>query len=827
MWGHYLLAFYRSMTRHRLYAALNVFGLAVGIAVFLVLWLDVRFQTSFERWIPDARSIYLVRSIWHGEYSAYGAHDASMGATLDELQGDYPQLVGTRIWYQSATVRQGAQATSELVDVVDPSFFKVFDLPLAAGDKAGLLGAPDEVVLTQEKAKTYFGATNPIGKHLTLVFLGAPHSYRVSGVLKDLPRNTDQKFDFLVPLTPQMVADQPVWRHWGLEMVATYLRFERPAEANALNANLESFVDRHGSHDLTPPPPHRQMTLRADPLVSLHLSDPKDAMVVGALGAVGLLTLLLAGVNYVNLATARAGMRAREVALRKVMGATARSLVGQFMGEALGTALLAALIGLGLCELALPLINATGGLQLRIDYLHADSIFIPVVMLVIVVGLSAGVYPALVLSRFQPAGVLASARSPGGGRAGSRVREALVLIQFAIAIAFTIATGVIVSQTNYLRHADLGYKRDGLILVTNVSVSEVTGAQRAALLDAWRSLPGVVSVTSGDFGPGATGYNRSENVKRPGVAGEGPALAFVTTNRDFFQTYGARLKAGRFLDRNYGSDDPPQPLVPPAITSASPSLASAGPVPVRNIVINSYAAQTLGFRTASEAIGKSVVMKKDEGGLTPLNIVGVIDNIRFQSPHTILPPTIYYLRTADFEEAVAGIRYAGADPRMVMSRVKQEWGRIVPSVPFRARTAEESLQRYYRADDQNGRLFSLGAVLAVAIGSVGLYGLASFTTARRVREIGLRKTLGASTSDILRLLIGQFLRPVLLANLIAWPLAWLAMRNWLSSFDQTIKLGPAYFLAATALTLLIAMATVAGQAFAVARSEPAKALRHE
>jgi putative ABC transport system permease protein len=248
---------------------------------------------------------------------------------------------------------------------------------------------------------------------------------------------------------------------------------------------------------------------------------------------------------------------------------------------------------------------------------------------------------------------------------------------------------------------------------------------------------------------------------------------------------------------------------------------------VRNIVADTGALRTLGFRTASEAIGKPVLVARQDGGFDPLTIVGVIDPLRFSSPHTPVSPTVYYLRTSDFDAAVGAVRYAGADPRAVMARMQQQWRRIAPTVPFRAKTIEDNLQRYYRADDQHGRLFTIGAVLAVVIGCVGLYGLASFNTARRVREIGIRKTLGASTSDILRLLIGQFLRPVLLANLIAWPLAFVAMRGWLSSFDQKIALGPSYFLAATALTLLIAVGTVAGQAFAVARSEPAKALRHE
>ena len=813
MLGHTLLTFYRSLTRHRLYSALNVLGLAVGIAVFLVLWLDVRFETGFERWIPHASSLYELRTDFIGDGQP---RESTMGATAEELRGDYPRTNATLDWIQAAKIRQGASATAEEVEVVDSNFFNVFDLPMVMGDHARALSSPDDVVLSQAKAAQYFGAGNPIGQRLTIARDGKPQDYRVSGVLKDAPRETDQHFDILIPLTPQMTAgdEQMYWRGWGWVQVSTYLRLASPEQVAALKQNLDNFVDRHASKQITPAPAHKTLTLRMNPLVSRHLLDPKDAAVVAAIGAVGLLTLLLAGVNYVNLATARAGLRAREVALRKVMGATRPALIGQFMGEALATAALSALIGLALCELALPLVNAAGGLALKIDYFQPDSILPPVLIAVVVVGLGAGLYPALVLSRFQPAAVLASARSPGGGRVGARIREGLVLIQFAIAIAFTIATTVIVGQTDFLRHVDLGFKRDGLIIVRNFDDPEVTDAQRASLLDAWRTLPQVEIASAGSTSPGVQEGNVSNKTKRAGTPGTGPDVNYFHVQDGFFQTYGARLIAGRLLDRSHGGDDSPG--------HHFPGIDSAHPAALLNVVLNAKAVSMLGFRNASEAVGRTIY-----SGAEPLMIVGVIDDLRFVSPHAPTPPMIIMLSTGGFGGGIAAVRYAGSDPKAAIANMDQQWRRIVPNVPMRARSVEDSLGRLYQDDDQHGRLFIIGAILAVLIGCVGLYGLASFNTARRVREIGIRKTLGASTRDILRLLITQFLRPVLLANVIAWPLAWFAMSGWLSTFDQKIGLGPVYFLGATALTLLIAIGTVAGQAFAVARSEPAKALRHE
>ena len=821
MFTHYLLTLYRALTKHRLYAALNILGLAVGIGVFLVLSLYVSFETSFEHWIPDAKSIYVIRTGWTVPGHAMQADSYTMGGLIDELQADYPQIVGTRTWGATATVRQGAQITSEEIQIVDPTFFKTFDLPVVAGDKARFLQRPDEVLISESRAKRYFGAANPIGQTLTLSVHGKVNTYRVSGVLEDAPKNTDLDFDILIPLTQAMVdADGKTWRHWGSEQLATYLRFASPAGAASLDNNLPGFIDRHARADVGPNA-HKAMALTTPPLLSLHLLDPKDAVVVATIGAVGLLTLLLAAVNYVNLATARAGLRAREVALRKVMGATSRSLVLQFMAESVATASLAALIGLALCELGVPLINAAGGLSLQIAYFGEGGVVPLLIGVVIVVGFGAGIYPALVLSRFEPAGVLASARTPGGGRAGARVREGLVVFQFAIAIAFTIATGVIVSQGSYLRHADLGFRRDGLILVESFDNREITGAERSALLNLWRATPGVVSVTDSTVAPGVYHSLSASNFKLPGQGGDGPSMTYEVTGPDFLQTYGGRLIAGRMLDRAYGQDE----------SNVGGSDADAGDRPttanLSNVMINAIAAKTLGFKSPSDALGKTLLEGKDDGGFQPYRIVGVIDNIRFRSPRDTLRPTVYFFTTKDFSAAMAGVRYANADPKLVMDRMQAAWRQAAPTVPFRAKTIENSLQAYYQSDDERGHLFTLGAVLAVAIGCLGLYGLASFNTARRVKEIGIRKTLGASTSDILKLLVGQFMRPVLIANLIAWPLAYVAMQNWLSGFDQKISLNPLYFLAATLLTILIAVGTVAGQAYSVARAEPAKALRDE
>jgi len=391
-----------------------------------------------------------------------------------------------------------------------------------------------------------------------------------------------------------------------------------------------------------------------------------------------------------------------------------------------------------------------------------------------------------------------------------------------VAIAFMISTGVIVSQTSFLRHADIGFDREGLIVVQAFEIDDLTPAQRESLLTAWRSRPGVASVTAADIAPGVDDSTTSSNVTRPGQAGYGPSLNVVTAKPDFFQTYGARLLAGRLPDLAYGADYPA--IVPRGEDAAKAALAHE---PAPNVVLNARAVRALGFKSPADAIGKLVREGSGDDPFTPLTVIGVVADIRMRTPRRPVPPTLYYGASGDIKRVVAVVRYAGADPRAVTDLMASDWRRIAPTVPFSAKTIDQSLGRYYAKDDQQSHLFIIGALLAVGIGCIGLYGLASFNTARRVKEIGIRKTLGASTGDILKLLVGQFLTPVAIANLFAWPLAWWAMNGYLSGFDQRIALTPAYFLAATALTLLIAVATVAGQAYAVARAEPAKALRHE
>lgn len=793
-----LVSLYRSLTRHRLYAALNIGGLAVGIAVFLVLSLYVRFETSFERWLPRHEGIYVTQTVWHMPGSPFnGPFNSTMGGLLDQLREDFPGIVGTRIRDNGGAVLRDGVATPEDAMTVDPSFFDVFDLPMVRGDGRRGLATPTNILINETVARKYFGTSDPVGQALT-VSVDAPATYRVAGVFRDLPRNSDLKISILVPLPRTVTYDS--WNHWGSTSAATYLRFATPAAARAFADKMSAFADRRGLKDLGKDA-SKTVNIALLPIDRMHLepegrASASQKMTVVTLGLVGLLTLLIAIVNYINLATARAGLRAREVAMRKVLGADRSVLVRQFLMEAVLTVAVAALVGLIVAEIGLPIINAAGGLSLAMPYL----LVVPgLAGLAIVVGIAAGFYPALLLSRFPAASVLASARAPGGGRAGTRTREALVILQFGLAIAFTIGTAVLVAQTRHVRTADLGFRRDGLITIKGVD-----GTRASGIATAIGALPGVTAVALANTAVGGGGPSNADNVPLPGVPGPGPSLRWIIVGHGFFDLYRPRLLAGRLFDDAHGGD-------------ACDGCDLGKPV---SIVINRLAVATLGFRSPAAAVGKTV------GGKLPRTIIGVVDDMRFFSPREADTGTYYRYQHRDRFGQVASIRFVG-DPRDVLASIRRVWRRMAPQDPLDAETADTRLGDFYKADEQATRLFAIGAGLAVLIGCVGLWGLASFNTSRRVREIGIRKTLGASSADIVKLLVGQFLRPVLIANLVAWPLAFVAMRAWLAGFDDRIALSPIFFVGASLLALVIAVLTVLGQSLRASRAAPAWALRHD
>lgn len=798
---------YRSLTRHRLYAFLNIGGLALGIAVFGVLALFVRWERGWDAWLPGTDRLWVLQQTFHFPGAPPEPIDMTMPALLGHLRADLPGVRGVRIMPVAASIRHEGGGTREKLSLVDPNFISLFNYPLVAGDPREALSRPDSLVLARSVADRYFAPGRALGGSLDLSINGTLFRYRVTGLIADPPGDTSLPLTMMAPLTASRFP-QPDGDNWAHPQVYTVVSLADRAAAAVLERRLPALVARYGRRALGPAAA-QVVTLSPRALTDMHLQRPGDRAIVTTLGIVGLLALALAIINYVNLATAQATMRAREVALRKIVGATRVALIAQFVGEAMVMATLATLIGLTLAELALPFVNAASGASLNLAYTGKKSVLPAAALLALVVGLVAGAQPALLLSRFQPAAVLAATRAPGGGRAGIRLRQMLVVGQFTVAIALGIGTVVLLAQAHHLARADLGFRRDGLILATSFN-DPALGDRRDRLRAALGTLPGVVAVTVTDDAPAFRIAQSLGEIGRPGMAGQLPTAHLVSIGPGFFSTYRPRLLAGRLPDDAHAAD---------VVRSGDPSaLASAE----HGVAVTWGTAVSLGFTSPDQAVGHSFQL----GRTAPLRIIGVVNDMRFGSPREAVTNSIFLYHPDGPPIQILALRFAGADSRRVLAEAARAWRRIAPAVPFEARTANEQLfDEYYRVDAQRSRLFTIGAVLAAVIGCIGLYGLAAFDTARRVKEIGIRKTLGASTADVLKLLIGQFMRPVLLASLIAWPLAFVAMRRWLSGFDDRIALSPLFFFGASLVACLIAVLTVFAQAWRVARAEPARALR--
>lgn len=811
MWRNYLTIALRLLAQNRVYAAINIGGLALGLAACLLILNYVRYESSYDSWLPDSGRIYQVQTKFN--LPGQPARNVQMSPFIvyEKLPGGFAQVEAVTSLAPGKTVTErDGQPIFIDVATVDANFFEVLGLPLAQGSAATALPDTNSIVLTESEAIRHFGTADALGKQLSLGAGPGKRDYRVTGVLRDLPRNTSLRLSLL--FRRDLSTIPPEQRGWSNFTQQHYVKLRRTADAAAVNVGLPAWEKRN-----IPGMMSYAVDLRLVPLTGVHLGTTQDAALtpggdpraLATFAVVALLTLAMAVMNFVNLSTARATQRAREVALRKVLGASRGQLIVQFLGESVVMAGVAMLLALTIVELTTPWISAAIGADIRIAYLGPAGMLLPASALFLATGLLGGLYPAFYLSRFRPADVLrankSSVETPGNGR----FRSGLVIIQFAIAIGLIASTWVIFSQTRYVETVDPGYRRDGLIQIVN-AWRFAKGSEYDAAHAAMTAIPGVTGTTRISI-PLASDTRPVWLVKPPG-AEEYQTLTYYGVDAEYLQTTGIDLLAGRRFDDRIALDRVP----------AGDDQARA--VRGVNIVINRAAARKLGFRTPQAAIGQTVRAMRG-GPLVPSVIVGVVEDMRFRSAREAIEPAFYSVDPESTE--VVLVRFAAARPGEVMAALNKVWRKFEPEIPFEARFVDDIARELYAADRARGALFAGFSALAVLIASLGLYSLASFATERRTKEIGIRKVLGAKVRDIVRLLVWQFSRPVVLANLIAWPAAWWAMREWLNTFDIRIALTPTPFALAGLLALAIAVATVAGQSLRVARTNPIHALRYE
>ena len=827
---NYLAAALRNLLRNRTYTAINLFGLSLGFAAALLIALYVRNELSYDRFLPGYRDVYLLTETKNPIDRRLLAErwDFSFPDLAAKLSVRFPQIASVaRIMTANDPphIRHG-QVEADETDFlwVDPSFFRVMPLKSLAGDPQTALATPDSVVLTRTAARKYFGQDRPLGELLEVnpamgsdaakvsTAFSTPHPMRVTAIIEDLPSNSYLKGEvFGSGLAAysrfalyDLTADQGPFR-----MIAhTFIRLRPGARVRQMQQELSAFA----THNSPVYPPGFTVGLQLTPIGDLHLSPPGespmsprgDRGLLAALVAIAVLIISSASFNFIVLMTARAAQRAVETGVRKAVGALRSQLIVQFLAEVVVYVTFAMAFAVALAKASLPQVNSV--LKQTVAFNYGDPALLGA-LLVTTVGLGsmAGAYPAFVLSAYRPAAVLKGTLVQGA--TGGWVRRALVSLQFAIMIGLGITAATIWRQTLFSLNNQL--RVDGSTILTIDNACDSSGRvfqERVA------TLPGVAGVACANE---AALFNGGMIVSAQAQGGVQTPMVSGVVDYGALEFYGLQPLAGRFFDHDHGDDG----RLVEGETAGNPS-----------IVINETAMRKLGFSSPAQAIGRIVTWNRRRWSAKPTpgtvgqsEIIGVSPDFALDT-RTEAWPQILYVDPVSF--SVLSVRLIGPKIPEALAGIDAAWSRI-KHTGIRRRFLSQSLQDIYADIILQGTAVSLGASLAGVIAVLGLFGLSAHSVARRTKEIGLRKAMGASRVDILRYLGWQFARPVLWANLIAWPCSYFLMEHWLEGFAYHITLGPSAFLLSGVLALVIALATVLGHALTVARAKPVEALRYE
>ena len=829
MWRNYWTVAVRALAKSRTYSIINIAGLAIGMAACIMILLYIRYEKSYDAWLPDAENTY--------EFQTWGPHprdgepfffQMASYVTKDRIKKDFPQVVSAAYIQDNEPVfiKDGQASATERFMFTDDDFLKVVSLPLLSGTS---LTQPQTAVITKTEAIKRFGTDQVIGRTITVISRGIKRDFKINGVLKDLPKNSSMKVNAIMRLDygPFNANNPQFLTCWGCQSGWVFLKVRPGTDISAMQAQLPAWEKRNIQDEPIGDKPYNagdDQDWRFVNIRDIHLGKAQDSSwtpsndqrTITTFAVIAVLILAMAVVNFTNLATARASQRAREVALRKVLGATRRQLIVQFVAESILISGVSMLLALALVEILVKPFATFLDADLAMNYFGHGGVLLPAIALTLIVGVISGLYPAFFLSRFQPAQVLKANRSAAETPGSGRLRTALVVLQFAVSIGLIICTAVIYGQTVYARTVDPGYKRDHILQVDEMGRAQLWPLAEG-IVERTKRIPGVVAAGVTDIGINTD--NNNNNFIIPPGSSERVLIGQYNVGQGFMDAMGLKLLAGRWFDNREIDDSttpyPPDPQVEKAIHDRG-----------MNVVINQYAARKLGFRSPQDAVGKVVRgdMVGQDLGMMNVTIIGVVGDSRFRTVRTPIEPIMFHkVRTGPGWMIV---RYNG-EPQAVRAALEREWKQTTNEVPFNAKFSDDVVGEAYKKEDARAQMFAAFSVLAVIIGCLGLFGLAAFTAERRTKEIGIRKVLGARTRDIVRLLVWQFSRPVIFANLIAWPVAWWLMRDWLNNFDQRITLGPVPFLVAAAIALGIAIATVVGHSVRVARANPIHALRYE
>jgi putative ABC transport system permease protein len=790
---NYLKIAFRNLWRHKIFSFINIMGLAVGMTACFLIFLYVSFELSYDSFHTKADRIYRVVADIKTPTEVINA-DRPAWAVPPNVKDEFPEVESfVRVMNDEVLVKKGdIKFQEENAAWADSSIFNVFDFKLLKGNPQTALKEQFSIVFSETAAKKYFGKEDPIGQ--TLVITGDAFPATVTGIMKDIPENSKVKADMLLSMTTiTQKFNQGLDSQWGSYGARAYLLLKNGTNAKTLEKKFPAFLEKRNGTNMK----QSQMypTLFLEPLKDIYLRSTRDGHKKGNINnvyifsIVAIFILLIACINFINLTTARSAERAKEVGIRKVVGAAKPQLIRQFTGESIIICLIAFLLTLFFSWLLLPVFNQLAGKTISHSIFENISYLIILFLAAIGIGFLAGVYPALVLSSFKPVIVLKGKFATGNR--GILLRKVLVVSQFTISIGLIIATIIVYDQMSYMRNQDLGFRKDQ-VLVMDTYGDKGKDAFRQALT----TMPNIKSVATSSSVPGSGNpgaYSEIENTKGDLQIAN---LDLYFVDFDYINQFKIKMVAGRGFSREFATDT------------------------TQAMVLNEAAIKMFGYSSPQQAIGKRFKQWGREG-----KIIGVMKDFHFRSLQQPIKPLSMRIEPGGCN--LVSINVSAANLPATIAAVENKWKALIPNRPFSYFFLDEYFDKQYRAEERFGKLFLNFAILAIFISCLGLLGLASYSTIQRTKEIGIRKVLGASVSNIVNLLSKDFLKLVAISSLIAFPVAWFAMNKWLQDFAYRIGVSWWVFLMAGILATLIALFTISFQAIKAAIANPVKSLRTE